>query len=62
VLPARIHLTLPTEWAKRRFCMPEGVVLHHADVAEHERAWVGSVPVTSPRRTLVDVRRANLSR
>ena len=34
---------------------------HHADVAERERAWVGSVPVTSPRRTLVDVRRANVS-
>ena len=61
LLPARIHLTLPAEWAKRRFRVPEGVVLHHADVAERDRAWVGSVPVTSPRRTLVDVRRANVS-
>jgi predicted transcriptional regulator of viral defense system len=61
VLPARIHLTLPAEWAKRRLRVPESVVLHHADVAERDRAWVGSVPVTSPRRTLVDVRRANVS-
>ena len=60
-LPARIHLTLPAAWARRRFRVPEGVVLHHADVSERERTWVGSVPVTSPRRTLVDARHANLS-
>ena len=41
--------------------MPEGVGLHYGDVAKRERAWAGSVPVTSPHRTLVDVRRANLS-
>jgi predicted transcriptional regulator of viral defense system len=60
-LPARIHLTLPAEWTKRRFRVPAGVVLHHADLARAERAWVGSVPVTSPRRTLLDARRASLS-
>jgi len=31
-----------------------GVVLHHRDIAKHERAWVGPVPVTAPRRTLAD--------
>ncbi len=61
VLPARIHLTLPVAWAKRRFRVPEGVVLHHADIAKRERTWMGTVPVTSPRRTLIDVRRANVS-
>jgi predicted transcriptional regulator of viral defense system len=61
VLPVRIHVTLPANWAKRRLRVPEDVVLHHANVSERERAWVGSVPVTSPRRTLVDVRRANVS-
>jgi predicted transcriptional regulator of viral defense system len=60
-LPARIHLTLPAEWTKRRFRVPAGVVLHHADLARAERAWVGSVPVTSPRQTLLDARRASLS-
>jgi|SRR5580704_13960167 predicted transcriptional regulator of viral defense system len=61
VLPSRIHLTLPAAWSKRRFRVPEGVGLHYGDVAKRERAWAGSVPVTSPHRTLVDVRRANLS-
>jgi len=60
-LPSRIHVTLPAAWDKRRFRVPEGVVLHHADVADRDRTWVGSVPVTSPRRTLLDVQRANAS-
>jgi predicted transcriptional regulator of viral defense system len=54
VLPARVHLTLPASWRARRFRVPRGVVLHHADVAKDERAWVGPVPVTAPRRTLAD--------
>lgn len=61
VLPARIHLTLPMAWAKRRFRVPEGVVLHHADIIARERTWIGSVPATSPRQTLIDVRRAKVS-
>jgi predicted transcriptional regulator of viral defense system len=61
VLPARVHLTLPAAWAKRRFRVPEGVVLHHGDIADGERSWVGSVPLTSPRRTLLDVRHASVS-
>ncbi len=54
VLPSRVHLTLPGSWQARRFRVPRGVVLHHADVAKDERAWVGPVPVTAPRRTLAD--------
>jgi predicted transcriptional regulator of viral defense system len=54
VLPARVHLTLPASWSARRFRVPRGVVLHHAEVAKDERAWVGPVPVTAPRRTLAD--------
>jgi predicted transcriptional regulator of viral defense system len=61
VLPARVHLTLPARWATRRLRVPAGVVLHFADVAKPDRAWVGSVPVTSVRRTLLDVRRASVS-
>jgi hypothetical protein len=34
--------------------VPRGVVLHHADVPKDDRAWVGPVPVTAPRRTLAD--------
>jgi predicted transcriptional regulator of viral defense system len=61
VLPSRVHLTLPAAWAKRRLRVPEGVVLHYGDVADGERSWVGSVPVTGPRRTLIDARRASVS-
>lgn len=60
-LPAQIHLTLPSGWRRRRFRVPEGVVLHHADVPAEERAWFGPVPATSPRRTLDDCARRGLS-
>lgn len=54
VLPRRVHLILPLAWAKRRFRVPRGVILHHADVAEDERMAIGAVPVTNVRRTLLD--------
>jgi predicted transcriptional regulator of viral defense system len=57
-LPARIHLTVPSSWRRRRLRVPDDVVLHHDDIAAVDRAWVGSVPVTTPRRTLVDCARA----
>ena len=54
VLPARAHLTVPEKWRRRRLQVPDGVVLHYADVPKRDRAWVGAVPVTSPARTLTD--------
>ena len=54
VLPARAHLTVPAKWRRRRLRVPDGVVLHYADVPKRDRAWVGAVPVTSPARTLAD--------
>jgi predicted transcriptional regulator of viral defense system len=60
-LPARIHLTLPAAWQKRRFRLPADVVLHHADVPIEDRAWFGAVPVTSARRTLNDCARVGLA-
>lgn len=54
VLPAQVHLTLPRAWRSRRFRVPDGVVLHHADVPADDRAWFGAVPTTNPRRTLND--------
>lgn len=60
-LPARIHLTLPSAWRKRRFRVPADVVLHHADVPPEERVWFGAVPGTSARRTLNDCAREDLS-
>jgi len=60
-LPHRVHLTLPSAWRKRRFRVPENVVLHHADVPPNDRAWVGPVPTTSPARTLNDCATAGTS-
>ncbi len=54
VLPAKIHLTLPADQAKRRLRMPEAVVLHHRDVDADDRTWNGPVPVTTPLRTIRD--------
>jgi len=53
-LPSRVHLTVPADWSRRRLRVPRGVVLHHADVPKSDRAWVGSLPVTAPFRTLAD--------
>jgi predicted transcriptional regulator of viral defense system len=53
-LPSRVHLTVPSDWTRRRLRVPSGVVLHHADVPKGDRSWVGSLPVTSPLRTLAD--------
>ena len=54
VLPVHVHLTLPRTWRTRRFRIPDGVVLHHADVPPSDRAWFDTVPTTNPRRTLND--------
>jgi len=61
VLPAHIHITLPTSWQRRRFRVPKGVALHHANLTHDERAWIGAVPVTSVRQTLNDCALAGLS-
>jgi predicted transcriptional regulator of viral defense system len=61
VLPAQVHLTLPAAWRHRRFRVPAGVVLHHADVAPEERAWFGPVPGTGASRTLNDCAESGLS-
>lgn len=60
-LPAHIHLAVPAAWRRRRFRVPPGVVLHHADVPPEDRAWFGAVPTTNPRRSLNDCAREGLS-
>lgn len=54
VLPARVHLTVPEAWRARRLRVPDGVVLHYADLEDGERRWFGPVPATAPLRTLLD--------
>jgi predicted transcriptional regulator of viral defense system len=61
VLPAHVHLSLPSAWQQRRFRVPGDIVLHHADVPPEDRGWFGAVPVTGPRRALSDCAREALS-
>jgi predicted transcriptional regulator of viral defense system len=62
VLPSKAYITLPLSWQTRRLRVPEGVEIHYADVPENERGWFGSIPVTSPARTLEDCAKSSLSR
>lgn len=61
VLPSQIHLTLPAAWGHRRLRVPDGVVVHHADVSPDDQTWFGAVPITTPRRTLMDCARDGIS-
>lgn len=61
ILPARVHLSLPLEWKKRRMRVPDGVVVHYSDVSAQERGWAGPVPMTSVVRTLHDLVSMGLS-
>ena len=53
-LPARVHMTVPAAWSRRRLRVPQLLQLHFADLAEEDHQWVGHVPVTAPGRTLRD--------
>jgi predicted transcriptional regulator of viral defense system len=61
LLPAQVHLTLPRAWRSRRFRVPAGIALHHADVPPEDRAWFGAVPATHARRSLNDCAREGMS-
>ena len=60
VLPAHIHLTLPSAWRRRRLRAPPLVRLHFGDLPPEDRAFFGAVPMTTTRRTLVDCAREHL--
>jgi len=53
-LPRKVSLTLPADWARRRLRVPNGVLIHHADVPKNDRVEMGAIPVTNPLRTLCD--------
>ena len=60
-MSSQLHLTVPSAWRQRRFRLPEGLILHHADLSKRDRTWFGPVPVTSVKRTLSDCAREGLS-
>jgi predicted transcriptional regulator of viral defense system len=53
-LPRKVSLTLPANWVRRRLRVPNGVLIHHADVPKSDRVEIGAIPVTNPLRTLCD--------
>ena len=56
-LPSTIHLTLPHVWRHRRLRTPHPrLVLHYADI--EQRAWSGSIPITTAARTVNDCAKA----
>lgn len=60
-LPAKIHMTIPANWRRRRLRVPAGLVLHYADLGDFDRAGFSAVPITSAQRTLRDCLEANVS-
>lgn len=61
VMPAKACLSLPASWKHRRLRVPKGLVLHFAKLEKDDRAWVGSVPVTSVARSLSDCAEARVA-
>jgi len=61
LMPARIHMTLPTAWAKRRIGKPPILSIHYADLPESEVIRTRVVPVTSVARTMSDCVTARVS-
>ncbi len=53
-LPGNVHMTVPSDWRRRRLRVPTGLVLHFADLEDGDRSSYSAVPVTAPLRTLRD--------
>ena len=61
VLPAKIHLTLPSTCRQRRLNVPRNLLLHYADLPPEDRTWFAGVPSTRIGRTLNDCAEAGLA-
>lgn len=61
VLPSLVHMAVPRTWENRRLRVPRGLLLHCASVGKADRTWNGTVPVTTPARTLRDCAEADVS-
>lgn len=62
ILPEQRHITVPPGWSTRRLRVPDGVILHPADLSHEEWSWVGPIPVTTTFRTIRDCIREGLPR
>ncbi len=61
LLPGQVEMTLPLTWRQRRLRVPEGLVLHYADLKPADRTWHGPVPITTSAKTVRDCRAAGVS-
>ena len=57
--PAKVHLTLPTEFRIRR-AVPTRLALHYADLSPGDAQLVDGVPVTTVARAIRDARASHL--
>jgi predicted transcriptional regulator of viral defense system len=53
-LPRELHMTVPGSF-RRSSATPEGLVLHHADLAESDIAARNGYKLTTPLRTILDL-------
>jgi predicted transcriptional regulator of viral defense system len=61
VLPSKAHITLPLSWKRRTVQIPADIAVHYDDLLPSERGWIGSLPTTTVRRTLLDCLHGSLS-
>jgi predicted transcriptional regulator of viral defense system len=60
-LPAKVRMSVPASWQRRRLRVPTGLVLYFADLRDLDRASYAAVPITTPLRTLRDCIEANVA-
>jgi len=61
VLPAKVHMTVPSAWRRRRLRVPGNLRLVHDDLLPTERTWFGCLPVTAPARAVKECVQVNVS-
>ena len=60
-LPAKAHVTVPSSWKRRTVRIPSDTVVHYDDLLASERGWIGALPTTTVRRTLLDCLHGSLA-
>ncbi|MFT3771926.1 MAG: hypothetical protein QM820_41495 [Minicystis sp.] len=54
ILPAHLHITVPSGWTPRDRTLAADVEIRYGDVPETDLRWLGPVPYTGPLRTVRD--------
>ncbi len=58
--PARVHITVPRRYRVRR-AVPRHLRIHHADLSAADMTRYEGVPVTTPRKTILDCAETGLA-